>query len=111
MSPPPPLPELTHLQFLVLGLLLGSEQSGRVLRRELARMRLRRTGPAFYQMMARIEDAGWVDGFYTQQIVDGQIIKERWYRPTPKGVRAWTAARDFYLQTAERLGRQGVVHA
>jgi DNA-binding PadR family transcriptional regulator len=111
MSPPSRLPELTHLQFLVLGLLLGSEQSGRALRRELTRLRLRRTGPAFYQMMARIEDAGWVDGFYTQQIVDGQIIKERWYRTTSKGVRAWTAARDFYLQTAERLGRHGVAHA
>jgi hypothetical protein len=56
-------------------------------------------------MMARLEDAGWVDGAYTQQIVDGQIIKERGYRITAAGQRAWTSTRDFYLDTASRVTR------
>jgi DNA-binding PadR family transcriptional regulator len=106
------LPSLTHLQFIVLGALLGNERRGRDLRRELARHGVRRSAPAFYQMMARLEDAGWVDGSYTQEIVDGQIIKERGYRITSAGQRAWTATRDFYAETADRFGRQaGVAHA
>ena len=109
----PRLPRLTHLQFIVLGALLGAaERPGKALRRELARHGVRRTGPAFYQMMARLEDAGWVDGFYTQCIVDAQIIKERCYRLTTAGQRTWTATRDFYADTAARFGRQaGVAHA
>src|SRR3954466_8402097 len=97
------LPALTPLQFVVLGALLVDERRGRQLRRELARHGARRSAPAFYQMMARLEDAGWVDGFYTQRIVDGQIIKERGYRITAAGQRAWNATRDFYAETAARF--------
>jgi DNA-binding PadR family transcriptional regulator len=103
-----PLPPLTHLQFLILGALLAGEQSGKALRRELAQYGIRRTAAAFYQMMARIEDANWVSGSYTQQIVDGQIIKERSYRVTATGERAWRRTRDFYAE-AGRAGR--VAHA
>jgi DNA-binding PadR family transcriptional regulator len=104
------LPALTSLQFIVLGALLGHERRGRDLRAELARHGARRTAPAFYQMMARLEDAGWVDGFYTQQIVEGQIIKERGYRVTIAGQRAWTATRDFYADTSARFDPD-VAHA
>jgi DNA-binding PadR family transcriptional regulator len=97
------LPPLTHLQFVVLGALLAGEQAGKDLRRELARHGVRRSAPAFYQMMARCEDAGWVDGFYTQEIVDAQIIKERRYRSTTAGQRAWNATRDFYAAAAARF--------
>jgi DNA-binding PadR family transcriptional regulator len=110
MSAAPRLPALTPLQFLVLGALLGDARRGRDLRRELARHAVRRTAPAFYQMMARLEDAGWVEGFYTQQIVDSQIIKERSYRITAAGQRAWTATRDFYAETAARFDPD-VAHA
>ena len=113
MSQPPRLPPLTHLQFIVLGALMAVQdgRAGKHLRRELARHRVRRTAPAFYQMMARIEDAGWVEGFYTQQIVAAQIIKERQYRITASGLRAWTATRDFYVETAARVVKAGVAHA
>src|SRR5262247_4152283 len=89
---PRALPALTHLQFIVIGALLSDEQSGKDVRRELLRHGVRRTTPAFYQMMARLEDAGWVDGFYTQEVVDAQIIKERRYRVTPAGGRHAVAA-------------------
>jgi len=108
MSQPRQLPALTHLQFVILGALLAGERSGKDLRRELTRYGVRRTAPAFYQMMARLEDAGWVAGSYTQQIVDRQIIKERRYRITATGERAWTRTRDFYAEAA-RTGR--VAHA
>ena len=104
------LPALTSLQFIVLGALLGQTRRGRDLRSELARHGVRRSAPAFYQMMARLEDAAWIDGFYTQQIVDGQLIKERRYRITAAGQRAWTATRDFYAETSARFDPD-VAHA
>ena len=112
MSPSRQLPALTHLQFVILGALLAGERPGKELRRDLARYGVRRTAAAFYQMMARLEDAGWVEGSYTQQIVDGQIIKERGYCITATGHKAWTATRDFYLDTASRAARAaGIAHA
>jgi DNA-binding PadR family transcriptional regulator len=64
---------------------------------------VRRSAPAFYQMMARLEDAGLVDGDYDQKIVDGQIIKERRYALTPTGESAWKRTRDFYVETIPDL--------
>lgn len=94
---PDHLPAITHLQFLVLGMLLGQARAGRDIREDMRRHGVRRTAPAFYQMMARLEDANLVEGWYEQHVVDGQLIKERHYRLRPAGARAWTATRDFYL--------------
>jgi len=93
------MPDITHLQFLVLGLLRVTPQLGRHVRRELARHGVKRSGPAFYQMMARLEDAEFVAGEYDQRIVAGQIIKERRYTLTAEGVVAWNTTRDFYLSS------------
>ena len=106
------IPAITHLQFLVLGLLRSGDKSGRHVRRALARHGVRRTAPAFYQMMARLEDARLVAGEYDQKIVDGQIIKERRYRLTPQGEAAWSATRAFYTEAIEAYGdRRRVAHA
>ena len=93
------VPEITHLQFLVLTQLRQGARLGRHLRGRLARHGVRRSAPAFYQMMARLEDAGLVDGDYDQKIIDGQIIKERRYGLTAAGEAAWTATRDFYVES------------
>lgn len=73
------LPELSHLQFVVLELVANDDRTGREIRSGLEAYRVRQSGPAFDQMMARLEKAGLVNGWYTQEIVDGQIIKERNY--------------------------------
>ncbi|HSC28899.1 MAG TPA: helix-turn-helix transcriptional regulator [Vicinamibacterales bacterium] len=93
------IPDTTHLQFLVLGMLRTAPHLGRALRKELSSHGVRRSGPAFYQMMARLEDAGFVAGQYEQKVLSGQIIKERLYTLTPAGAAAWAATRDFYLST------------
>src|SRR5262245_44603796 len=90
------IPRITHLQFLVLGMLRGHVRRGRHVRRELGKHGVKRDGPAFYQMMARLEDAGLVSGAYDQKIVAGQIIKERRYTLTDRGEAAWSATRSFY---------------
>lgn len=93
------LPPITHLQFSVLAFLHGGEQAGKSVRRHLADLGMRRSGPAFYQLMSRLEDAGLVRGRYDQQVIDGQIIKERRYTISDEGLRAWQATRDFYVET------------
>jgi len=100
------LPELSHLQFAVLGMLHGGEQRGRDIRRHLTQLKVRQTGPAFYQMMARLEEAAYVEGWYTQRILDGQILKERQYRICPAGERAWRTSRGFYLQSIRATERR-----
>jgi len=98
------IPDVTHLQFLVLAILRGGERTGRALRKQLARHGAARTGPAFYQMMARLEDAGLVAGAYDQKIVAAQIIKERRYTLTPAGESAWAATRAFYDEALSVYG-------
>lgn len=97
------LPSLTHLQFLVLGALRGAQQPGRLLRDTLAAYGVRRTAPAFYQLMARLESGGLVEGWYEQVTVGDQAVTERWYRITHEGTRQWTRAQNFYSDVA-RLG-------
>jgi DNA-binding PadR family transcriptional regulator len=90
------LPDLTHLQFLVLGVLHGGEQPGRVVRDALAGFGVRRTAAAFYQMMARLERDRLIDGYYGQVVVGDQSVTERRYRITPAGAKLWAETRGFY---------------
>lgn len=99
------LPALTHLHYLVLGVLGPAEQPGRVLRRALADFGVRRSGPAFYQLMARLERAELVQGWYQQVQVGDQAVTERRYRITPEGLRQWSRARAFYDEVARLSSR------
>jgi DNA-binding PadR family transcriptional regulator len=90
------LPTITHLQFLVLGLLREREQPGRVIRETLAAHGVRRSAPAFYQLMARLERDRLVDGWYEQVSAGDQAVTERRYRLRPAGAKHWAEARDFY---------------
>lgn len=96
------LPRLTHLQFLVLGVLQKGEQPGRVVRDALAAHGVKRTAAAFYQLMSRLERDGLVDGWYEQVTVGDQAVTERRYRLRPHGLKLWTEARDFYAEIAAR---------
>ena len=106
-----PLPEITHLQFLVLGILLDGEESGRNVREELANKGVRKSGPAFYQMMARLEDSRFVEGWYHQKVIDGQMIKERRYRITGEGENACRRVRTFYIENPLPRLQGGHAHA
>ena len=92
----PRLPSISHLQFLAVGVLLGGERPGRSLRDVVAGYGARRTLAAFYQMMARLERDGLVEGWYEQVKIGDQTVTERRYRATAAGERAWTRTRAFY---------------
>jgi DNA-binding PadR family transcriptional regulator len=103
------LPPITHLQFVVLEALADAEQAGRDLRDLLGGHGVRNSAPAFYQMMARLETAGLVEGWYEQKLVGGQNVKERRYRVTRAGERSLEATRNFYVArlAAARPVRKG----
>src|SRR5690242_19545678 len=81
------LPPLTALQYLVVTLIATRPGaiSGRELRTELLRRKVKSSGPQFYQMMARLEDAEYVEGFYAQLELEHQVVNERRYRITDSG--------------------------
>ena len=99
------LPTLTHLQFLVLGVLRADEQPGRIVREALASYGVRRSGPAFYQLMARLERAGLIEGWYEQITVGDQAVTERRYRITQEGQKLWSKAQSFYDEVARLSSR------
>jgi DNA-binding PadR family transcriptional regulator len=92
----PNMPDLSPLQYLVLGLLLGEQRPGRELRSEAETFGVRRTRAAFYQLMARLERDGLVEGWYESVRAGDQNVTERHYRITAAGQRAWKAARGFH---------------
>ncbi len=94
------VPEITHLQWLVLQILLDGEQNGEFVRNELAKFGIKKSLPAFYQLMARLEEASFVRGRYEQLVIDGQPVKKRRYRISAPGQRAWESTRDFYMALA-----------
>ena len=97
-------PRLSHLQFLVLGTLLKGARPGREIRDELHRFGVKRSGPGFYQLMARLEEAEWVEGSYKQKVVEGQIIRERSYRLRGAGRSAWNQCRKFNESVIAEFG-------
>jgi DNA-binding PadR family transcriptional regulator len=99
------LPPVTHLQFLVLEFLLDAEEPGRAVRDMLRRHGVRRSTPAFYQLMARLEDVGLVRGQYVPKVVRGQTVKERRYELTASGARAYRTTCAFYR---DKLGFRNV---
>jgi DNA-binding PadR family transcriptional regulator len=105
------LPGLSHLQYLALGVLLSGEQPGRVIRQRLARYGIRRTAPAFYQFMSRLERDGLVEGWYDQVTVGDQLVTERRYRITAAARRSWTHSRAFYEEVGNAAPEGGLAGA
>jgi DNA-binding PadR family transcriptional regulator len=90
----------------VLEMLVDGEESGRRIRAKLAEAGVSGTAPEFYQIMARLEDRGFVTGWYDQDILHDQEIKNRVYRITGDGMQASETARDLHF-VESRLGFQG----
>lgn len=90
------LPQVTHLQYLVLDLIRDDPHSGRFLRDRLKEESVKMSAPSFYQLMSRLEDAQLITGWYESFVIEGQTIKERKYEITPKGKRTVANVQAFY---------------
>lgn len=87
---------LPHLQFAVLGVLGAGDLPGREIRAQLDRLGVEKSGPTFYRLMARLEESGFVEGWYQHEVVEGQILRERLYRATAEGRTARNRTADFH---------------
>ena len=100
------LPPLTHLQFLILSTLADGNRPGREVRAALETFGVARTAAAFYQLMARLEGAGLVEGRYEQVIAGDQAVTERRYTLKPAGRKLVEETRRFYTAAAATLKKQ-----
>ena len=90
-------PQTPHLQNAVLGMLINGEKSGQEVRDVLrTQHRQKKSLPAFYQSMDRMEKAGLVKGWYAQIEVSGHLVKERRYKITAKGDRSLNETMMYY---------------
>jgi hypothetical protein len=78
----PPTRPMPRSWKLVLDHLEDGPMQGRDLRDRLWAAREFHSGPGFYRMMARMEDAGLVEGWYVDLVLGGQVVRQRWYRRT-----------------------------
>lgn len=77
-------PQVSLLQFVVLNCLAGQELTGRQLREAMKNAGIKKSGPAFYQLMARLEDMKFVKSGEVDADV-GRGLKERTYELTVPG--------------------------
>lgn len=104
------LPRLTPLQYAVLRILIDAPDghSGREIRRALAQLHgARKSGPAFYQLMSRLEQKQFLEGWYAEPMAEGQILRERHYRLLAEGREAMEEARSFFV-AAKPVGRPAI---
>jgi DNA-binding PadR family transcriptional regulator len=101
-------PALSHLQFAVLDAIGAREIKGREVRQALAKEGIRHSAPAFYQLMSRLEEAGFVTGSNEVTVEDGLTITERSYRLTGKGETAFRNVATFYARRAAAHGIFGI---
>jgi DNA-binding PadR family transcriptional regulator len=103
-----PLPTLTHLQFSILQSLLNGEKAGREIRDELRKAGEKKSGPAFYQLMSRLEESKFVGGRYDEKVIEGQMIRERRYKILGNGLKAHAHTAQFYFEAANAAKRGGL---
>ena len=98
------IPKTTNLQSYVLGALCSeSEITGKELRGKLTSAGCRKSSPAFYQLMSRLEEAGLVTGRYRSVEINGNKVRERVYKISSDGQRAAKQAADFGMLLNEFL--------
>ena len=59
-----------------------------------------KTNATFYELTKRLEELGYIAGYYTARIVGDFAVRERYYEITVAGVRAYHAAHTFYTNGA-----------
>ena len=57
--------------------------------------------------MSRMEESGWIEGWYETKQIDGQTIKQRHYKIIGAGIRRWEMTRDFYADLTNGIAFEG----
>ncbi|HWC60254.1 MAG TPA: hypothetical protein VHC44_11220 [Verrucomicrobiae bacterium] len=91
-----PIPKLGHFQYALLAVLKRGEGSGKEIRRRLRTLGIRKSGPAYYQAMTRLEVSKFIEGWYVEEVINGQRVRERHYKILARGLFALNRSREFY---------------
>jgi len=97
------LPELTHLQFLIIDI-LRQELEGtpaRFIRQKMDNAGVERQRPVFYNAMARLVERGLVEAWTEVFDVAGEDVSRTHYRTTPEAEKAWKFTHQFYSSRAQ----------
>ncbi len=78
----------------ILLILERGERSGRRTRQCLDQCGYRMNPAAFYQMCARMEDDGLIEGWYVSRMIDGHKIMQRFHRIADKGRKTLEESRN-----------------
>jgi len=77
----------------------SSEITGRDLRAALKEKGIKKSGPAFYQLMSRLEESDFVSKRVQPKNVEGQEIKESLYKISGLGVKSRYSAYLAYASS------------
>lgn len=85
------IPEISVPQLVAMGMMRkhAEMKPARQLKEELGDYGYVKNGQGFYQMIARLEELGFVDGMYREKVVDGFVIRQRHYALTVEGIRVY----------------------
>src|SRR3989338_7630989 len=101
------LPDMTHLQFVVLlSLNNEGEVAGAEIREKLLEVGHETSLAAFYQLMARLEMQGLISGRHVVHVEQSQTIREAVYLLTEKGSENIRAIVDFYRPLLKKFLRR-----
>ena len=95
-----PLPEMTALQFLVVGLLFAGPQSGTRLRRRIESSGVKIGPPSFSRLMVRMEEKGYLYAACESTPAGMRYVRPRRFEATDLGVAVWRRVREFYAIAA-----------
>ena len=87
----------------MLGILGSDRRSGQEIRDALQEIGVGKGSPAFYRLMGRMEESGLVEGSYEQEVIDGQIYRQRVYRATAVGLAERERSSRFQLAVIRRF--------
>ena len=90
------LPSLSVLQILILDTIGVGEIASGELRERLKAGGFRKSAPAFYQAMTRLEDAGLVESRFTTERIEGATVREKQFKVTALGMAALSEAQRFF---------------
>ncbi len=93
-------PILSALQFAVLDAIGAARLKGSDLRESLRKNGFLKSGPAFYQLMARLEESRFISAETESTPMQGFTLKERFYRLTGEGHKALRDTLAFYQSSA-----------
>ncbi|MEM8549874.1 MAG: PadR family transcriptional regulator [Verrucomicrobiota bacterium] len=90
-------PTLSHLQFAVLDCIGGREMKGRDLRQRMKDEKgISKAGPAFYQLMGRMEEGGLVKSKVEDIELGENRLKQKIYWITGEGAKAVHRSKTYY---------------